>query len=95
MARTGQYDLVLADVRLPDMSGYDCFCKVRGILDDVPVILMTGFGYDPSHSIVNARREGLQHVLYKPFRIDQLLEAVEDELKRPRVAPVSQADGDG
>jgi CheY-like chemotaxis protein/GAF domain-containing protein len=95
MARTGQYDLVLADVRLPDMSGYDCFCKVREVLDDVPVILMTGFGYDPSHSIVNARREGLQHVLYKPFRVDQLLQAVEDELKRPRPAPVSHADGDG
>lgn len=95
MARTGHYDLVLADVRLSDMSGYDCFCKVREILDDVPVILMTGFGYDPSHSIVNARREGLQHVLYKPFRVDQLLQAVEDELKRPQPEPVSQGDSDG
>jgi CheY-like chemotaxis protein len=38
---------------------------------------MTGFGYDPGHSIVKARQAGLQAVLYKPFRLDQLLDAVE------------------
>ena len=39
---------------------------------------MTGFGYDPGHSIVKARQAGLrQAVLYKPFRLDQLLETVE------------------
>jgi DNA-binding NtrC family response regulator len=39
--------------------------------------LMTGFGYDPGHSIVKARQAGLKAVLYKPFRLDQLLETVE------------------
>ena len=39
--------------------------------------LMTGFGYDPTHSIVKARQEGLKSVLYKPFRLDQLLTEVE------------------
>jgi hypothetical protein len=38
---------------------------------------MTGFGYDPGHSIVKARQAGLKAVLYKPFRLDQLLETVE------------------
>ena len=40
---------------------------------------MTGFGYDPGHAIVNARRSGLFHkaVLYKPFRLDQLIDVVE------------------
>jgi DNA-binding response OmpR family regulator len=38
---------------------------------------MTGFGYDPGHSIVRARQAGLQAVLYKPFRLDQLLDTVE------------------
>ena len=33
-----------------------------------------GFGYDPGHSIVKARQAGLQAVLYKPFRLDQLIE---------------------
>ena len=42
---------------------------------------MTGFGYDPTHSIVKARQEGLQTVLYKPFRSDRLMEAVEQALR--------------
>ena len=46
-----------------------------------PIILMTGFGWDPTHSIVKARQEGLQTVLYKPFRADRLMEAVEQALR--------------
>jgi hypothetical protein len=43
---------------------------------------MTGFGYDPGHSIVKARKAGLhpKGVLYKPFRLDQLVETVETML---------------
>jgi CheY-like chemotaxis protein len=77
MARTFQYDAVIADIRLPDMTGYDCFVRLREIHPDLPVILMTGFGYDPHHSIVKARQLGLKSVLYKPFRLDQLLQHVE------------------
>ena len=42
------------------------------------VILMTGFGYDPSHSLVKARQEGLRFVLYKPFRVEQMLDALQN-----------------
>jgi DNA-binding NtrC family response regulator len=44
------------------------------------VILMTGFGYDPNHSIVRASQEGLQAVLFKPFKVDQLLAEVRKAL---------------
>jgi hypothetical protein len=37
---------------------------------------MTTYGYDPSHSIVKARQDGLRFILYKPFRVDQLLDAL-------------------
>ena len=77
-----QYDVIIADIRLPDMNGYDLLIKLKQILDPVPLVLMTGFGYDPGHSIVKARQAGLQAqaVLYKPFRLDQLLENVETML---------------
>jgi CheY-like chemotaxis protein len=77
MARTFHYDAVIADIRLPDMNGADCFRRIRETHEHLPVILMTGFGYDPTHSIVKARQMGLESVLYKPFRLDQLLTAVE------------------
>lgn len=83
MVRTFNYDLVMADIRLPDMNGYECFKTVREIHPNLPVILMTGFGYDPTHSIVKARQEGLRTVLYKPFRLEQLLTEVENAVSAP------------
>jgi CheY-like chemotaxis protein len=72
-----RYDVIIADIRLPDMSGYDLLMKLQETMKDVPLVLMSGFGYDPSHSIVKARQAGLRSVLYKPFRLDQLLDTVE------------------
>ncbi len=83
MVRTFHYDAVIADIRLPDMTGYECFHRIREIHEHLSVILMTGFGYDPSHSIVKARQEGLKSVLYKPFRLDQLLNEVEAAVTSP------------
>jgi CheY-like chemotaxis protein len=73
------YDVIIADIRLPDMSGYQLLVKLKEIMDPVPLVLMKGFGYDPGHAIVKARQAGLLRnaVLYKPFRLDQLLEVVE------------------
>ncbi|MFO1021519.1 MAG: response regulator [Planctomycetales bacterium] len=84
MVRQFDYDVVLVDIRLPDMTGYECFCQIKDIDSDLPVILMTGFGYDPGHSIVKARQQGLKAVLYKPFRIDQLFTEVEKAVAQPR-----------
>jgi len=43
-------------------------------------VLITGFGYDPDHSIVRASREGLAGVLFKPFAVDQLFEIIHKAL---------------
>jgi CheY-like chemotaxis protein/PAS domain-containing protein len=72
-----RYDAIIADIRLPDMSGYELLISMQEMMENVPLVLMTGFGYDPGHSIVKARQAGLRAVLYKPFRLDQLLETIE------------------
>ncbi len=71
-----RFDAVLSDIRMPDKNGYDVFKAAREALPGVPVILMTGFGYDPSHSIVRASQDGLQNVLFKPFPVERLLEEI-------------------
>jgi two-component system, sensor histidine kinase SagS len=76
MARLSTYDAVLADIRLPDLSGYDAYCQLRAAQNRARVVLMTGYGYDPDHTLVKARQDGLQHVLFKPFRVDQLRNAL-------------------
>jgi DNA-binding NtrC family response regulator len=83
LARQTPYSAALVDIRLPDMDGFETYKRLREVQPDVPIILMTGFGWDPSHSIVKARQEGLQTVLYKPFRADRLLAAVEQALHSP------------
>lgn len=75
------YDLVISDIKMPDKSGYDVFATARKHSQTVPVILMTGFGYDPNHSIVRASQEGLHAVLFKPFKVDQLLTEVRKALQ--------------
>ncbi len=85
----GAYDVVIADIRLPDMNGYDLMQQLIKIADAPSLVLMTEFGYDPGHSIVKARRAGLKEVLYKPFRLDQLLETVERVIESK--SPVAQS----
>lgn len=75
-----RYDLILADIRMPYRNGYEVFTEVRKVRPDVPIILMTAFGYDPSHAIVRARQAGLKTVLFKPFRIQVLYEEINQAL---------------
>ena len=71
--REKEFDLVLSDIKMPTGNGYEVFSAAKDRNKDCPVILMTGFGYDPNHAIVRARREGLAAVLFKPFKVEQLL----------------------
>ena len=89
MLSATHYDLALVDINLSDMTGFECFCELRKIHENLPIILMTGFGYDPGHSIVKARQMGLKHALYKPFRLDLLLTAVEGAFAPPGESKVT------
>ncbi len=92
------YDVIISDIRLPDFSGYQLMLRLGDIMHRVPMVLMTGFGYDPGHSIVKARQNGLHPkcVLFKPFRLDQMIDVVKTILdlnKSDPLRPKSGADG--
>jgi CheY-like chemotaxis protein len=89
MARLSAYDAILVDIRLPDLNGYEMFQRLRQAQPKARVVLMTAYGYDPSHAIVKARQEGLRSVLYKPFRIDQLIEVLEKPEPPPAPPPAA------
>tara|TARA_Y100000385_G_scaffold285457_1_gene345397 strand:+ start:435 stop:2177 length:1743 start_codon:yes stop_codon:yes gene_type:complete len=91
------YDVIISDIRLPDFSGYQLMLRLGDIIHRVPMVLMTGFGYDPGHSIVKARQNGLHPkcVLFKPFRLDQMIDVVNTILdlnKNDPLRPSSDAD---
>ncbi|MCE9591927.1 MAG: response regulator [Planctomycetes bacterium] len=84
------FDLVISDIKMPHRTGYDIFAAAKRRSERVPVILMTGFGYDPHHSIVRASQQGLSTVIFKPFKTEQLLEEVRKALNPPPGQPATQ-----
>ncbi len=75
MGRT--FDLVLSDVVMPDVDGYDLFMFIRERYPETPVILMTAFFYDRDHVIKRSKLEGLEGVLFKkPVEPARLIEIV-------------------
>ena len=73
------FDAVLMDIKPKDMGGYEAYRRLRAARPEALIAMMTTFGYDAAHSILKARQEGLKHVLFKPFRPEQLIAALQDE----------------
>jgi FixJ family two-component response regulator len=71
-------DLVLADLRLPDLSGVEVLRELRAEHISVPLIIVTGFG--SAHSAVEAIRAGACDFVEKPLIGDELLRVVERAL---------------
>jgi PAS domain S-box-containing protein len=78
----GTYDLVLSDVVMPDVDGYELFRYVREHHPTVPVVLMTAFFYDRDHVIKRSKLAGLDGVLYKkPVDPGRLVELVREHCR--------------
>lgn len=97
-----QFDLVLSDVVMPDMDGYQLYQNVKKASPNLPVVLMTAFNYDKDHIIKRSCLEGLQGVIFKkpvsPVMLKKLLlqqcrsqAASQSELSAPQSAGVSNA----
>ena len=82
LLRAVPYDVVAVDVELSKIDGEDLFVRIRERFPDLPMILLKGFGYDAGHRLVRARQMGLRVFLYKPFRLDRLVESLEDAVFR-------------
>jgi len=84
LAKNAKYDLFIGAIQLPDMNGYDFMLRLVDLLgiDPPPYIMMAGFGYDSGHVRVKANQRGLRGILMKPFRLDQLLNTVEQVLQQ-------------
>ena len=72
-----QFDVVLSDVVMPDMDGYQLYQSVKNKMPKLPVVLMTAFNYDKDHVIKRSCLEGLQGVIFKkpvnPILLKKLL----------------------
>ncbi|MGD9039039.1 MAG: response regulator [Desulfobacteraceae bacterium] len=73
------FDLLVADLRLPDMDGMDVIKRVKDERPETEVIVITGYGNVPS--AVEAIKTGVVDYLPKPFTDDEFKTAVEEALR--------------
>jgi DNA-binding NtrC family response regulator len=83
------YDIVLTDVRMPDISGKIVLREVKRARPALPVVVISG--YATVQSAIQAMQLGASHVLEKPFTPDELLNVVQASLARsPEEKPEEQ-----
>jgi len=71
----GAYDVILLDMKLPDIDGMEILETIRAEMPAPYVIVMTG--YSTMSNAVQAMKLGAADYLSKPFTDDELMEAVE------------------
>ncbi|MFC1708083.1 response regulator [Planctomycetota bacterium] len=71
-----QFDVIILDLKMPDMSGMEVMRRVGKLAPEVPVILFTG------HGSVKSSEEGLEQgafaYLAKPIRIEELVATIKE-----------------
>jgi FixJ family two-component response regulator len=88
--RTGDPSCLVLDVRLPQMSGLDFQRQLAEVGIQIPIIFITAHGDIPMS--VRALKSGAVEFLTKPFRDQDLLDAIQQALQRDSAAREQQAE---
>lgn len=72
------YFLVLTDIAMPEMDGYEFISKIKDKQIPSQMALMTGFGYNPKHTLVKIYKTIRYPCLFKPFNRAKVAEAVQN-----------------
>ena len=81
--KDAEFDLIVSDIRMPDMNGIDIVKKIRVHLKEsgkrpVPEILITGFASEDN--LEEAKKLNVADYIYKPFNIKEFLDIVRRNL---------------
>ena len=73
-------DLVLMDMRMPDMGGLDATRIIKEVNHDIPVIALSAYAFD--ENIREAKAAGCDEFMAKPFRVEDLLDMVQKYVRQ-------------
>jgi two-component system, OmpR family, response regulator QseB len=91
LALTGDFDLMILDLGLPDQDGLDLLDSLRGQGVSMPIIILTA--RDDIDDKVSGFEKGANDYLTKPFRFEELLVRIKARLRdRPRTSATSADD---
>lgn len=77
--RSNSFDLVLLDIKMPEINGVEVYRRIKRINSKVPVIIVTGsFAKKNADQVL---KEGAEDVVFKPFDIENLLGKIKNILK--------------
>ena len=65
-----KYDLVISDIRMPDLNGIELLKKIKTHEQDLPVIMITA--YAATHDAIEAMKLGAEDYIMKPFNLEEL-----------------------
>jgi DNA-binding NtrC family response regulator len=83
MAMENDYDLVIADLKMPGLDGMEVFEELKEMKPDIPVVIITAYG---SLEIADeARNKGVADFITKPFRKDTILFTMDRVLEIARL----------
>ena len=82
------FDLLVADLRLPDMDGMDVIKEVKDRAPETEAIIITG--YPSVSTAVNSVKMGVFDYIRKPFTEDELKGAVQGALKKKKEASMEE-----
>lgn len=85
LALKNDYDVVLTDIRMPDIGGMRVLRDIKRAKPSLPVIMITG--YATVKSAVQAMKLGAQDYIEKPFTPDELMEAISNALDLASTIP--------
>jgi len=85
----GVIDLVISDIRVPEMNEIDFVQQVKALRPEIPIILMTAFA--TIDNAIEAIRSGAFDFLKKPFKVPEVILAVERALNHYKVVLEHQA----
>jgi two-component system response regulator PilR (NtrC family) len=78
-----QFDLVISDIRMPDMSGVEVLRRIRETSPATPVIMITA--YASTDTAVEALRLGAYDYITKPFKLEELKVTIKNALEKTRL----------
>ena len=79
LIKTGDYNLLISDLKMPSMDGVELITEIRKIDKHIPILIITAYG--SVESAEEVIRKGAYDCITKPFRKEQILIAIDRALE--------------